>query len=166
MHLLNNELTRFTELRRRLIEADADIDETTLADTLEGATDVKEAIGHLIRSALEDEAMATGLKGRLDDLKRRLERIQARGEKKRHLALEAMEAVDMEKITQPDFTASLRIAPPRVVITCEENIPELYWTEQRPKLDKRRLLDTLKAGSRIAGAELSNSRVTLAVRTN
>ena len=36
---LSQESTRFMELRRRLIEADPDIDETTLLDTLEGATD-------------------------------------------------------------------------------------------------------------------------------
>ena len=54
---LHPELTRFAELRRRLIEADPQIDETTLLDTLEGATNLHEAIGEVIRAALEDEAL-------------------------------------------------------------------------------------------------------------
>ncbi len=80
-HLLDQESNRFMELRRRLIEADPDIDETTLLDTLEGATDLHEAIGEVVRSALEDEAMLAGLKGRLEDLRERLDRIRTRGEK-------------------------------------------------------------------------------------
>ena len=96
------------ELRRRLIEADPDIDETTLLDTLEGATDLHEAIGEVIRSALEDEAMLSGLKGRLEDLKERLERIRLRIEKKRQVALTVMEDTGIEKLMQPDFTVSLQ----------------------------------------------------------
>ena len=35
-HRVSSEFNRFTELRRRLIEADPEIDESTLLDTLEG----------------------------------------------------------------------------------------------------------------------------------
>ena len=43
MFALVQEHNRFSELRRRLIEADPEIDETTLLDTLEGATNLGEA---------------------------------------------------------------------------------------------------------------------------
>jgi hypothetical protein len=148
-----------------LIEADPDIDETTLLDTLEGATNLKEALGEVVRSALEDEAMLSGLKGRLDDLKVRLERIRHRIEKKREVALAVMEETGLEKLCEPDFTVSLRISPPGVVITSEEDIPERFWIPQDPKLDKRAILDAIKAGTAVAGAELANSKVSLAVRT-
>ncbi len=163
--MLTKEATRFGELRRRLIEADPDIDETTLLDTLEGATNLKEALGEVVRSALEDEAMLAGLKGRLDDLKVRLERIRHRIEKKREVALAVMEETGLEKLNEPDFTVSLRISPPGVVITSEEDIPEWFWIPQAPKLDKRGILDAIKAGTAVAGAELANSKVSLAVRT-
>ena len=52
------ERTRFTEIRRRLVELHPDLDEQTLNDTLEGATNFKEALGTLISSALEDECLA------------------------------------------------------------------------------------------------------------
>ena len=165
VHLLSQESNRFMELRRRLIEADPDIDETTLLDTLEGATDLHEAIGEVVRSALEDEAMLNGLKGRLEDLKVRLERIKNRLEKKREVALAVMEDTGIEKLMQPDFTVSLRASPPGVVITSEEDIPEWFWVPQAPKLDKRAILHAINAGTAVTGAELSNSKVSLTVRT-
>ena len=165
IHQLTQESNRFTELRRRLIEADPDIDETTLLDTLEGATDLHEAIGEVVRSALEDEAMLAGLKGRLEDLRERLDRIRTRGEKKRQVALAVMEDTGIEKLMQPDFTVSLRVSPPGVVITSEEDIPEWFWVPQEPRLDKRAILDAIKAGTAVTGAELSKSKISLAVRT-
>ena len=164
-YVLSREANQFVELRRRLIETDPDIDETTLLDTLEGASNLKEALGEVIRSALDDEAMLAGLKGRLDDLKVRLDRIRQRIEKKREVALAVMEETGIEKLLEPDFTVSLRVSPPGVAITSEEDIPEWFWVPQPPKLDKRAILDTIKAGTAVSGAQLSNSRVSLAVRT-
>lgn len=161
---LDFELTRFTALRRQIIEADPEIDETTLLDTLEGATNLYEAIGALVRSALDDEYLVTGLKARLGELKERLDRIQIRIDNKRQLALSTMEEAGIEKILEPDFTLSLRTTPPSVLVTDETVIPEWFWIPQPAKLDKRSLLDTLKAGTAITGAELSNSRRSLSVR--
>jgi hypothetical protein len=162
---VNTELNRFSELRRRLIEVDPEIDERTLCDSLEGVTNLKEAIASVVRSVLEDEALAKGLKLRLEAMKGRLERIQATAAKKRELALAAMEEADIERILEPDFTVSIRAAPLGVVITDEQNIPEEFWVPQPSKLDKRRILEALKTGTAVMGAELANTKITLAVRT-
>ena len=55
----------FRALRERIRAEDPDIDERTLADTVEGLTDLPEILASIIRSALADEALAIGLKGRL-----------------------------------------------------------------------------------------------------
>jgi hypothetical protein len=162
---LEEEFNRYAELRRRLLEADPDIDNLTLGDTLEGASNLKEVIGSVIRSALEDEAMAEGLKVRLEDMRVRLARLQATAEKKREIALSVMEEADIEKVLEPDFTVSIRAVAPGVVITNEADIPEWFWIPQAPKLDKRRLLETLKSGTAVMGAELANTKITLAIRT-
>jgi hypothetical protein len=162
---LANELNRFTELRRRLVETDHDIDERTLFDTVEGATNLKEAIGCVIRSALDDDALAQGLRQRLAQMTARLERIELTAEKKRQVALAAMEEADIVKILEPDFTASIRPAPPSLVVTNEPDIPEQFWLPQPPKLDRRAILQMLKTGSAVMGAELTNPRMILAVRT-
>jgi len=165
MSLLDQEINRFSELRRRLIEADPDIDETTLLDTLDGATNLREALGELVRSALEDEAMIKGLKGRMDDLKQRLVRLQTRHDRKREVALAVMEDSGLDKLMEPDFTVSLRASAPGIVVVNEAEIPEAFWLPQPPKLDRRAVLDAIRLKGSVPGAQLSNSKISLAVRT-
>ncbi len=83
-------LSQYQTLCRQLNEDFPDLDDETLADTLEGLTDLHEIIAEVIRSALVDEAMVGGLKQRVSDMKARLERLEARARKKKALALEAM----------------------------------------------------------------------------
>lgn len=162
--LLIHEHSRYAELRRRLIEADPEVDETTLLDTLEGATNLNEAIGEVIRAALEEEALADSLRSRMGTMRDRLERIETSSAKKREVAKAVMEDAGLEKILEPDFTASLRVSPPGLAVTNEVEIPEPYWLPQPPKLDRRGILDALKSGTRVPGVGFSNSKVFLAIR--
>ena len=140
-------------------------DEETLLDTLEGITDLYEMIAAVIRSALVDEALHAGLLFRLGDMKERLSRLELRASKKRQLALEAMTAVGLSKLEQPDFTASARAGSPALVVIAEEGIPEAYWLPQPPKLDRQAILGELKRGFEVPGAQISNPKPVLSVRT-
>ena len=79
---------------------------------LVGITDLHEMIAAVIRSALVDEALGSGLRARLDDMKERLWRLEVRASKKRELALQAMSKTGLTKLEQPDFTASTRAGVP------------------------------------------------------
>lgn len=162
---VRTESARFCELRRRLIEAHPEIDDTTLMDTLEGATNLTDAIAEIIRATLLDEAMLRGLTSRLQDLNMRLDRLRAASYAKKKVARDAMEEAGIEKIVEPDFTVSLRAASRGVLVTNEAEIPEWFWIPQPPKLDRKRILRTLNAGEDVAGVALANSQVTLAIRT-
>ena len=75
-------------------------------------TDLREMLAEVIRSALEDEALAAGLSTRLSDMKARLERLETRAKRKRELALQAMSEAEIAKLMEADFTASLRQGAP------------------------------------------------------
>jgi hypothetical protein len=162
---LTIELSKYQLLRQRLLMDYPNADEDTLCDTLEGITDLHEMIAAVIRSALVDEALQVGLRSRLDDMRQRLSRYEERATKKRQLALEAMSEVGLSKLEQPDFTASARAGTPSLVVVAEEAIPEVYWLPQPPKLDRQAILAELRRGAGITGAQLSNPKPVLMVRT-
>jgi hypothetical protein len=141
------------------------LDDETLADTLEGITDLHEMIAAVVRSALVDEALGSGLRARLDDMKERQSRLEVRASKKRELALQAMSESGLTKLEQPDFTVSTRAGLPAIVVVSEPSIPEAYWLTQPPKLDRQGLLVELKRGAPIPGVELGNPKPVLMVRT-
>lgn len=161
---LDFEVRRHKAIRDRLLIEDSDIDEQTLADTTEGMTDLHELLAAIVRGALEDETLAHMLKARIIQMSDRLERFEHRAEKRRHLVRDVMLETDIKKLNMPDFTASLRNAPPHVVVTDEKLIPTAFW-EMRPHLRKSDLLAVLKDGVEVEGAALSNTGMSLSVRT-
>jgi len=162
---LSFEAAKYLQLREQIVRAYPDVDDETLSDTLEGITDLHEMIAAVIRSALVDEALQAGLRSRMDDMKERLSRLEVRSSKKRDLALHALSEVGLAKLEQPDFTASTRAGSPSLIVISEQTIPPAYWLPQRPKLDRQGLLGELKRGAAIPGAELSNPKPVLMVRT-
>ena len=72
------EISTYQALRNRLLSEWPQIDEETLADSLEGITDLHEMIAAVIRSALVDEAFHAGLRTRVDNMRERLSRLEFR----------------------------------------------------------------------------------------
>jgi hypothetical protein len=163
--VIQSESTAHIAFRRQLLSELPDLDEETLADTLEGLTDLREMLAELIRSALDDEALVSGLSTRLSDLKARMERLETRAKRKRQLALRVMCDAVIPKLAVADFTASLKQGPPAVDVLAEEQIPAVYWKPQPAKLDKQGILAALKLGTVVDGAALAAPQIQLSVRT-
>jgi hypothetical protein len=162
---LKIESQTYQELKNRLQADFPALDHETLADTLEGITDLHEMIAAVIRSALVDEALQSGLRSHMDDMRERLSRLEFRASKKRQLALEAMTDVGLIKLEQPDFTASARAGSPALVVVAEDKIPGPYWLPQAPKLNRQAILGELKRGVEIPGTQMKNPQPVLMVRT-
>lgn len=151
-------------IKERLAAEHPDLDERTLADTLEGLTDLNEVLSAIIRSALCDEALAEGLRTRIGEMQERLSRLEDRAASRRDIAREVMAETQIKKITAPDFTVSLRPGSPALVVTDETAIPKDYWVPREPRIDRQSLQADLKRGSIIAGVVLSNPEPVLSVR--
>jgi hypothetical protein len=155
----------YRSIRERIRTEDPQIDEQTLADTVEGLTDLHEIVAAIVRSALADEALATGLKGRIAEMQDRLERLQDRASKRRQIAKDVMVELDLKKITAPDFTVSIRPGMPALLVLDEAAVPSIYWEPRDPRLKRQELLSELKDGADITGVTLSNPVPVLSVRT-
>ena len=164
-HPVLHDLTYHHYLRERLEAAFPDADEETLMDTLEGMTSLTDSLAELLRSSLEDQTFASALRSRMSDMQARCGRFEERARKKRELVCTVMEEAELKKLTEPDFTVSLRPARAPLMIIDEEAIPADYWKPQPAKLDRMGLISALSNGRDIAGAVLGNPPMTIAVRT-
>jgi hypothetical protein len=165
MDQLNLSATTYRTLRDRLRAEDPQIDEQTLADTVEGLTDLHEILTAIIRAALTDEALAVGLKGRIAEMEDRLGHLQDRATKRRQIAKDVMVELDLKKLTAPDFTASVRPGTPALMVIDEAAVPSIYWEPRDPRLNRQGLVADLKQGTEITGVALSNPEPVLSVRT-
>jgi Siphovirus Gp157 len=155
----------YRSIRDRIRAEDPTIDEQTLADTVEGLTDLNEIVAALIRAALADEALILGLKCRIGDMQGRLDRLQDRASKRRQIAKDVMVELDLKKITAPDFSVSIRPGMPALQVLDEAAVPSIYWQPGAPRLKRQELLSELKDGADITGVALSNPEPVLSVRT-
>ena len=155
----------YRTIRDRIRAEDPQIDEQTLADTVEGLTDLHEIVAAIVRAALSDEALAAGLKGRIAEMQGRLDRLQDCAAKRRQIAKDVMVELAIKKITAPDFTVSVRPGMPSLLVLDEAAVPSIYWQPVAPRLNRQGLLSELKEGADIKGVALSNPEPVLSVRT-
>ncbi|MCW5726942.1 siphovirus Gp157 family protein [Parvibaculum sp.] len=159
------ELHQHLYLKERLEAEFPDLDDETLADTLDGETRLNEALAAVLRSREEDLGLAASLKTRIETMRARLDRFQDRAERKRSLVADVMVRAEIKRLVMPDFTASLRTVPPGLVVEDEAQVPEAFWRPQPPKLDRAALSDALRRGEQIAGATLGDARRSITIRT-
>ena len=155
----------YRAVRDRIQAEDPQIDDQTLADTVEGVTDLHEILSAVIRAALADQALASGLEGRIGEMQAWRDRLQDRATKRRQIAKDVMVELDLKKLSAPDFTASIRPGTPALMVIDEAAVPSVYWEPREPSLNRQGLVTDLKQGAEVAGVALSNPEPVLSVRT-
>src|SRR5262245_57108143 len=109
----------YRTIRDRLRMEDPQIDDQSLADTVDWLTDVHEMLTTVLRAAVADQALATGLEGRIGEMEARRDRLQVRAAKRRQIAKDVMVELDLKKLSAPDFTASIRPGTPALMVIDE-----------------------------------------------
>lgn len=165
-HILSAELTRFRDIRHRLVVAGDAADEALLIGALEGASGLHHAIVATAREALADEAAASRLRGRLDEMEARLRRLERSAEGKREMALSAMTEAGLRHLEAPGLRIDVRHAPPELLIDDESLVPDTFRIERPAWLDYQAIRDALQGGAEIPGATLVEAETYLSVRTS
>lgn len=158
------EVKRVNAIRAQLLAEDPTIDEITLADTIEGVSDLNEIIMRIMRHSLKDKRRTDEIEMQISELELLRDRYKARADKRRKIVADAMLEANLTKITAPEFTASLRSNAPHVIVIDENLIPPEFF-EMRRHLLKNELGHAMKGGAQVPGAVLSNPVLSLAVRT-
>ena len=151
------------EIKTRLLDGDPDLDDQTLADTLDGETDLTERIVRLCRAALESERQAETLAGMIKDMQARKKRFEARGDHLRGIALWAMQEAEMPSIVAPDATVTIRAGRTTVVVSNADELP-MWALKYEPTPNKDAIKQALEDGQECPGASLSNGGPSISIR--
>ncbi len=137
---------------------DLDLDEQTIADTLEGLSGDLEVKATNVALVIRNfESFENQIDWEIDRLKERKADLAKRRESIRNYLLSNMQRTGISKIESPYFTLSVRTNPPKVVIDDPEQIPDEFWRQPPvplPEVDKKAIAAAIKAGQTVAGAHV------------
>lgn len=163
LHALRKE----TEAARSLLSNLQDIigdDDTAKADAVEGETSLHEAMYAGVKRITELNELMNGISALIVDMETRGKRFEVQRDNIRTALCAAMEAANLKKVEFPIATISLRAVPPKAEITDESKLPSKFFKQPEPKLDKKAVLDALKAKEVVPGAVLSNGGMTISIK--
>ena len=142
-------------------------DEDAALFAVEQETDLLVVIDRMVKSALESEALAEGLKSYMSELAERKKRLESKAEKIRAIVALALEEVGLTgPVKREAFTLSVGKSPPAVILTDESIVPEEYMRVTKSP-DKKAIKDAMTLhGIVVPGAEMANggSRLTIRVK--
>jgi hypothetical protein len=135
-----------------------DLDEQTIADTLEGALFPVEQKSIAVASVMRNiGAVANAYKDHAKAAKDKADALQKRADWLKSYLLRTMEACGVKEISRDALTIKLKKCPASVEIYDEKQIPVAYMRQPETppaEPDKKAMSDAMKAGEEIAGARL------------
>ena len=127
---------------------DGTLDDATLAEVFENAkddlADKLEGYCKLIKNLESD---IDGLKAEETRLKARRQTMENTVKRAKEAMKTAMLTAGEKKIAAGSFTVNVQLNPPKLILDEQylENIPEKYLIPQEPEINKKQMLEDLKA---------------------
>lgn len=160
---LNAEAEAAQSLLANIRDVIGEDEEMSLA-AVEGETNLVEVIKAAVDRINELEGFGASIANHTKELAERRGRFERQAEMLRQAVVVAMGMADIKKLELPTATLSRKAIPPKAEIVSEADIPSKFWKPADPKLDRKALLEALKAKEAVPGAALSNGGETLAIR--
>lgn len=162
INAINTELTKWAELRAQLETADLNI--TDLVDTLEGETELFEALLMVSDEIAERTTMSAAIKQRIDDLSVRKSRIDKAAETLRSIITQSMDRAGIKTIPGDLCTMTLSDTPSGSTVTDEAQLPAKYFKIVDPVINKKLIGEDMKTGIVIPGVSKTNGGIKLTIR--
>lgn len=145
-----------------------DMDEQTIADTLEGLSGALEEkaknVAFFVRNL---ESTAEQIKLAEKQMADRRKAMENRAERIREYLKTNMELAGITQIECPHFKLAIKKNPPSVVIDAESQIPADYMTQPvapPPAPDKKLIAQAIKDGFEVPGAHLETGKTRLDIK--
>lgn len=141
-------------------------DDELVADTIEGETDLLEALGAALDEIDDAEVLILGGKQKIEQIAGRVAMEEKRVDRLRAAIERAMALTEQDTVRLPTATLSITKRKPQPVIDNEADIPARFFTQPSappPKLDRKALSEAL-ASETVPGAHLDNGSISLTVR--
>lgn len=139
--------------------ADLDLDEQTIADTLEGLSgDLEVKAVNTAMVARNMQGLAAQIKEAEQAMAARRKALENRAERLTAYLLTNMQHAGISKIESPHFCISIKNNPAAVVINEPGLIPAEFMRQPEPPPpvpDKTAIKEALKAGKEVPGAHLA-----------
>ena len=140
-----------------MMAEDSDLDQKMIQDTMEGLDfefeEKAEAYAKIIKTMEMDIA---GLDEEIQRMTKRKATIKNNIDRLKRSLEGAMIATGKRKFKTPLFGFGIQKNPPSLNVLDESKIPEEFWIEQQPKLDKKAALSYVKENE-VDWAELSQT---------
>jgi hypothetical protein len=156
------ELSKWHELRQQLEGIDADPEE--LFDTLDGETELTDALLMIADEIEERQMMSKAIGERIKDIQERKSRVDHSIDTLRQIILVTMSRAEIPKIKGDFCTLSISETKPKADIFDEALIPAKFWKAQDPKLDKAALTKSVNDGEAIPGVQKTNGGINIIIR--
>lgn len=163
LHALKNETQAVELLRQHIVETVGE-DDDLIRDMAEGETSILDLIEQVVEQIAMDQALVDGIAKHITAMQARKARLEKRSDAFRVAVMTAMQTAGMTKHQTAIAALTVKDLPPKALVIEEAEIPADYWTPADPKLNKRAVLDALKAGQAVPGAQLSNGGQTIQIR--